>query len=72
MAEAGLTVMELRVAGVTVSEVVPVMVPEVAVMVTGPPTATALATPVGIIVAIALFEVLQATLPVMFCVLLSV
>jgi hypothetical protein len=68
----GVTVIELRAAGVTVSEVVPVMAPDVAVMVTGPPTATALATPVGRIVAIELFEVLHVTLPVMFCVVLSV
>jgi hypothetical protein len=68
----GLTVIEFRAAGVTVRVVVPVTELKVAVTVTGPPTATALATPVARIVAIALFEVLHVTLPVMFCVLLSV
>jgi hypothetical protein len=68
----GLTVIEVSAAGVTVSEAVPVIVPEVAVIVTGPPTATPVAKPALLIVAVAVAEELQFTLPVMFCVLLSV
>ena len=64
--------MELRVAFVTVSEAVPVIAPEVAVMVTGPPAVTPVAKPAVVIVAIPLAEELQITLPVMFCVELSV
>jgi hypothetical protein len=36
-AVAGVTVMEASAAGVTVNDAVPVIVPEAAVMVTGPP-----------------------------------
>ena len=71
VAEAGLTAIDTSVWTVTVSEAVPVIAPEVAVMVIGPPTATPVAKPALLIVAVPLAEELQATLPVRFCVELS-
>ena len=68
----GLTVIEVRTAGVTVSDAVPVMAPDVAVMVTGPPAATPVAKPALVIEAVPVAEDVHVTLPVMFCVLLSV
>jgi hypothetical protein len=68
----GLTVIEVRAAEVTVSEAVPATAPEVAVIVTGPPAATPVAKPAAVIVAEPVAEEVQVTLPVMFCVLLSV
>ena len=71
---AGPTLSEVAAALVTVSEAVPEIAPEVAVIVVLPP-ATPCANPwVGDelpMVAAALFEEVQVTLPVMFCVLLS-
>lgn len=71
---AGLTLSEVAAALVTVSDAVPEIAPEVAVIVVLPP-ATPCAKPwVGDelpMVAAAVFEDVQVTLPVMFCVLLS-
>ena len=62
----GLTVIEVSAADVTVREAVPVMAPEVAVMVTGPPTATPEAKPVPeAMFPIAEFEEVHVTLVVM-------
>jgi hypothetical protein len=71
-AVAGVTVMEVSAAGVTVRDAVPVIAPEVAVMVTGPPGATPVATPVEAIVAMALLDEVQATVLVKLCVVPSV
>ena len=72
---AGVTAIETNVAAVTVSCAVPdlLVLGSVAVMVTGPPTVTPVATPVfNPIVAIPVFEEVQLTDVVRFCVLLSV
>ena len=72
---AGVTAMETRVAAVTVSCAVLLMLVlgSVAVIVTGPPTATPLATPVfRPMVAMLVLEEVQFTDVVRFCVLLSV
>jgi len=69
---AGATAIDTSVGPVTVSEAVPVIAPEVAVMVTGPPAATPVAKPALVIEAVPIAEELHVTLPVMFCVLLSV
>jgi hypothetical protein len=62
----GLTVIEVNAAAVTVSEAVPLIEPEVAVMVTGPPTATPEAKPVPeAMFPIAAFEEVHVTLVVM-------
>jgi hypothetical protein len=71
-ANGGVTAMDRSVGLVTLSEAVPVMLPEIAVMVTGPPTATPVAKPAVLIVAVAVAEELQITLPVRFWVELSV
>ena len=67
----GVTAMETRVGLVTVSEAVPLIAPEVAVIVIGPPTAKPVAKPVLMIVAVLVAEEFQTTLPVRFCVELS-
>src|SRR5713101_754653 len=72
---AGVTAIETRVAAVTVSCAVLLMLVlgSLAVMVTGPPTAAPVATPVfGPIVAMLVFEEVQSTAVVMSSVLLSV
>ncbi len=72
---AGVTVIETRVAAVTVSWAVLLMLVlrSLAVMVTGPPAATPLATPVfRPMVAMLVFDEVQFTEVVIFCVLLSV
>jgi len=72
---AGVTAIETRVAAVTVSCAVLLMLVlgSVAVIVTGPPTAAPVATPVfGPIVAMLVFEEVQSTAVVMSSVLLSV
>ena len=68
----GLTVIEVRTAGVTVSDAVPLMVPDAAVIVTGPPAATPVAKPALLIEAVPIADDVHVTVPVMFCVLLSV
>src|ERR1700736_3097218 len=68
----GVTAIDTSPGPVTVSEAVPVIVPEAAVMVTGPPAVTPVAKPAVVIVAIPVVEELQITLPVRFCVELSV
>ena len=70
-AELGVTVMELRVAVVTASDAVPLIVLDVAVMVTLP-SVTPVATPVEAIVAMELLEEVQAAVLVRFCVVPSV
>jgi hypothetical protein len=71
-AEAGVTVIETSEGPVTVSEAVPLIAPEVAVIVTGPPTATPDAKPVPeAMFPIAEFEEVQITLLVMVWVELS-
>jgi len=67
---AGVTKMDCKVAAVTVSVVLPLIIPEVAVMLEEP-TLAPVAKPVVLIVATALDADAQATLPVKFCVLLS-
>ena len=65
VAEVGATVIDWSVAAVTVSCAVPEMLPfvvEVAVMVTGPPAFTPVATPEALIVAMAVFDEVQFTL----------
>ncbi len=72
---AGVTVIETRVAAVTVSWAVLLMLVlrSLAVMVTGPPAATPLATPVfRPMVAMLVFDEVQFTEVVILCVLLSV
>ena len=69
---AGATAIDTRAGPVTAREAVPVMVPDVAVMVTGPPAATPVAKPAPLIEAVPIAEELHVTVPVMFCVLLSV
>jgi hypothetical protein len=71
VAEAGVTAIDTSVWTVTVREAVPVVLPEVAVMVTGPPTATPVAKPALLIVAVPVADEVQTTLPVRFCVELS-
>ena len=62
----GVTAMDRSVGLVTLSEAVPVMLPEIAVMVTGPPTATPDANPVPeAMFPIAEFEEVHVTLVVM-------
>lgn len=63
---AGVTAMDDSVAAVTVSGVVPETPLKFAVMVTGPPTPTAVARPEVLSVATAVFEELQVTVDVMF------
>ena len=67
---AGVTAMETRVAAGTVRVVDPEMLPEVAEIVDDP-ALSAEARPPGVIVAVAVLEEAQVTLPVRFCVLLS-
>ena len=72
---AGVTAIETNVAAVTVSCAVPdlLVLGSVAVMVTGPPTATPVAMPVfRPMVATPVFDEVQLTEVVMFSVLLSV
>ncbi len=72
---AGVTAIETRVAAVTVSCAVLLMLVlgSLAVIVTGPPTATPVPTPVfRPMVAMLVFEEVQFTEVVIFCVLLSV
>jgi hypothetical protein len=64
--EAGVTAIESKIGLVMVREAVPVMLPEVAVIVTGPPTATPVAKPALLIVAVPVAEEVQTTLPVRF------
>ncbi len=70
-AEAGVTVMEVSVALVTVNDAVPVMAPDVAVMITVVPVMMPVATPVEAIVASAVLDEVQVAVLVRFCVLLS-
>jgi hypothetical protein len=66
--DAGVTEIELNVAAVTVNVAVPLMAPEVAVMV-AVPCATAVAKPVVLFtVATEVFEEVQAAVVVRFCV----
>jgi hypothetical protein len=69
---AGATAIDTSVAAcaVTVKVVDPEILPDVAVIVVVPP-ATPVARPLDEIVAVAVFDELQATDPVMFCVVLS-
>ena len=67
---AGVTAIDTNVAGPTVSTVDPDTAPEVAVIVLVP-TATAVAKPTAVIVAVAVVPELQVTWLVRFCVLLS-
>lgn len=60
-----------RTTAVTVSEAVPLIAPEVAVMVTGPPARMPDARPVLEIVAVPVDEDVHVTVPVRFCVELS-
>jgi hypothetical protein len=66
----GVTAIDCRVAAATVRVVEPVTTPDVAVIVEVP-TATPVAKPAAVIVAVAGVAELQVTLPVKFCVLLS-
>jgi hypothetical protein len=68
---AGVTAMEASTAGVTVSVVFPVMLPEVAEIVVVP-TATVVARPPAAMVAVAVLDEAQVTEAVRFCVVLSV
>ena len=67
---AGVTAMDCSVAAVTVSNVDPTTDPEVALMVLVP-TATAVASPVVLTVAVAVVPEAHVTEAVRFCVLLS-
>jgi hypothetical protein len=64
--------MDTRDGPVTVSDAVPVMLPEVAVIVTGPPAATPVARPALVMEAVPVADDVQVTLLVRFCVELSV
>jgi len=68
---AGVTEIDCSVAAVTVRTVEPTIDPEVALIVLVP-TATAVATPPAVIVAVAVVPDAHVTWPVRFCVLLSV
>jgi hypothetical protein len=61
-----------KTTAVTVSEAVPVIAPEVAVIVTGPPAATPVARPALVMEAVPVADDVQVTLLVRFCVELSV
>jgi hypothetical protein len=65
-AETGVTVMELRVALVMVSDAVPLIAPEAAVIVTVVPVTKPVATPLEAIVASVVLEEVQVTAPVRF------
>ena len=67
---AGVTARETRVAAVTFNVAVPVMLPDLAEMVEVP-TPAPVARPPAVIVATVVVPELQATLPVMLAVLLS-
>ena len=67
---AGVTAIDTTVGAVTVNVVEPAILPEVAVIV-DLPTATPFARPAAVIVAVAAVPELQVTLPVRFCVELS-
>lgn len=67
----GVSAIETRVAGVTVNVAMPLMVPEVALIVVVP-AATPLASPPLVIVAMFMAEELQVAEPLRFCVLPSV
>ena len=71
-AVAGATVMETIVGLRTVSEVLPVIEPKAAAIEVVPTNAPPVARPEAEIVAMPVIEELQVTLPVRFCVLLSV
>ena len=64
---AGVTAIDVTTAAVTVSVVVPLTLPEVAVIVVDP-AASVVARPVVEIVATAMFDEVQVTEPVRFCV----
>ena len=68
----GVTVTDTRDGLVTVNDAIPLIVPEVAVMVTGPPAATPVAKPALVIEAVPVADDVQVTLLVRFCVELSV
>jgi hypothetical protein len=68
---AGVTVIDVSAAAVTVSEAVPAMAPEVAVRVTGPPAFTPVATPLALTVAIVLSDEVHVAVLVRFCVVPS-
>ena len=70
-ADGGVTAIDMSAGLLTLSEAVPLMALDVAVMVTGPPTVAPVATPALLMVAVAVAEELQVTLPVRFCVELS-
>jgi hypothetical protein len=70
-AEAGATVMEVSVALVTVNDAVPIMAPDVAVMVTVVFVMMPVATPVEAIVASAVLDEAHVAVLVRFCVVLS-
>src|SRR5260221_8103722 len=68
---AGVTVIDVSAAAVTVSEAVPAMAPEVAVRVTGPPAFTPVATPLALAVAIVFSDEVHVAVLVRFCVVPS-
>src|SRR5258708_9326907 len=68
---AGVTVIDVSAAAVTVSEAVPAMAPEGAVRVTGPPAFTPVATPVALIVAMVVSDDVHVAVFVRFCVVPS-
>jgi hypothetical protein len=70
--EAGATAMDVRDGPETVSDAVPLIAPEVAVMVIGPPAATPVARPALVMEAVPVAEDVHVTLLVRFCVELSV
>jgi hypothetical protein len=67
---AGVTAMDVSVAGVTVKSVEPLIGPEIALIVLVP-VATAVASPLAEMVAVAVVPDAHVTEPVRFCVLLS-
>jgi len=58
---------EVSVAATTVSPVLPLTVPEVAVIVVVPLSVSAVTTPAAVIVAVVVFDELQVTVEVRFC-----
>ncbi len=62
------TTIEVSVAATTVSPVLPLTVPDVAVIVVVPLSVSAVATPAAVIVAVVVFDELQVTVEVRFCV----
>ena len=68
---AGVTAIDDSTAAVTVNVVVPFTDPDAALIVTGPPNFTPVASPVALIVAMVVSDVLHVTVLVMFCVEVS-